>query len=188
MVAATGRFWLPGVGTYLEVRDDVAPADVLVVLAGNAPERMRHALQLYREGYAPQLLVSNERVSTHGMETTWLALYRAGLSAAELPAEALIVLDDPIPESTLDEARRAAELLRERGLSSAILVTDTFHSRRSAMMFGAEFRRQGLRVVSSPADEGRLELDRWWEHPETALVVAEEYAKLLAYVPWGVYW
>ena len=64
--------------------------------------------------------MSNERVHTHGLETTWLELYHAGLSAPDLPAQAVVVMDDPPPESTIDEARRSAALLKARGLHSAL--------------------------------------------------------------------
>jgi hypothetical protein len=43
------------------------------------------------------------------------------LSAPDLPDSDLLVLDPP-PESTIDEAHRAAELLATRGAHSALLV------------------------------------------------------------------
>src|SRR5947209_905019 len=123
--------WLPAVGTFLLADDGPAPADAIVVLAGNSPDRLPHAEALWRAGYAPLLIVSNERVHTYGLDTTWFDLYRAHLSAPDLPPEAVLVLDNPLPESTIDEARRAPAVPEAPGLHHALLVTDAFHSRRA---------------------------------------------------------
>src|SRR5205085_447015 len=121
-------------------------SDAIVVLAGNAPDRLPYAETLMSQGYAALLVVSNERVHTHGLETTWLALHRAGVSAPEIGDDNLLVVDDPPPESTIDEARRDADLLAARGLHSALLVTDAFHARRADLLFRAAFARKGLSV------------------------------------------
>ncbi len=179
--------WLVNAGTLLIATDKPEPSDVLVVLAGNAPGRLLYAEALRAQGYARLVLVSNEQVHTHGLETTWLALYRAGVSAPELPREVLLVLDDPPPESTIDEARRGADLLASRGLHSALLVTDAFHSRRASLLFRAAFAHRGLSVRSVPAGD-TLDLAHWWSHPAAARHVAEEWTKLVWYLVQGAYW
>ena len=180
--------WFWQAGSLLILRQPPAPADAIVVLAGNAPDRLPYAMGLYRAGLAPLLVVSNERVVTHGLQTTWLDLYRAGLSEPDLPSSALLVLDDPPPESTLDEARRDAELLASRGLHSALLVTDAFHSRRAYYLFRAAFAHRGLSVSSTPVDPDNLDLAHWWSHPIAARRTLEEWTKLAYYVPQGAYW
>jgi uncharacterized SAM-binding protein YcdF (DUF218 family) len=157
-----------------------------VVLAGNTPDRLPHAESLRSQGFARVLVVSNERVHTHGLETTWLAIHRAGFSAPEIPDSDLLVMDDPPPESTIDEARRAADVLAARGFQSALLVTDAFHSRRAALLFQAAFRRRGLTVRSTPVPD-TFDLTHWWSHPLAARRVAEEYVKLAYYLVIGAY-
>jgi uncharacterized SAM-binding protein YcdF (DUF218 family) len=164
-----------------------AKADAIVVLAGNAPDRLPWAEQLRAQGYANLLVVSDEPVHTHGLETTWLELHRAGVSAPEIPDSALLVLNNPVPESTIDEARRDADLLAARGAHSALLVTEAFHSRRAALLFRAAFAHKGLSVRSVPVADS-LDLAHWWTHPVSARRVLEEWAKLLYYLPQGVYW
>jgi uncharacterized SAM-binding protein YcdF (DUF218 family) len=179
--------WVRFAGTLLIDAEPPARADVIVVLAGNAPDRLSWAQQLRREGYADMLVVSNEPVHTHGLETTWLALHRAGVASPEIPDSALLVLDNPPPESTLDEARRDANLLVTSGLHSALLVTDAFHSRRAALLFRAAFAHRGLTVRSVPVADS-FDLPHWWQHPLSARRVLEEWAKLLYYLPQGAYW
>ncbi len=179
--------FFPFAGDALIDRESPEAADAIVVLAGNAPNRLPWAEALRNQGYANLLVVSNEEVHTHNLETTWLALHEAGLAAPELPDSALLVLDNPPPESTIDEARRDAGLLQARGAHSVLLVTDAFHSRRAWLLFRAAFARKGMTVRSVPAPDS-YDLAHWWAHPVTARRVIEEYAKLLYYLPQGAYW
>jgi len=179
--------WLPFAGVLLIDTQPPEHADAIVVLAGNAPDRLPWAETLRNQGYADLIVVSDEPVHTHGLEITWLALHEAGMSAPDLPDSALVVLTDPPPESTIDEARRDAALLQARGLHSALLVTDAFHSRRAWLLFRAAFARRGLSVRSTPVADS-LDLAHWWLHPVASRRVLEEWAKLLWYVPQGAYW
>ncbi|MDQ6674076.1 MAG: YdcF family protein [Chloroflexota bacterium] len=179
--------WFFNAGTLLILRQQPEASDVIIVLAGNSPDRLPRALELRAQGFANLVLVSNEQVHTHGLQTTWLALYRAGVTAPELPPEALLVLDDPPPESTIDEARRGADVLASRGVHSALLVTDAFHSWRASLLFRAALARRGISVRSTPAAD-TLDLAHWWSHPVAARRVAEEWTKLAWYLAQAAYW
>jgi uncharacterized SAM-binding protein YcdF (DUF218 family) len=185
-VVALLIWFVPNAGTLLIENEPAQSADAIVVLAGNSPERFAHALKLRGDGHARLLVVSNERLHTHGLDITWLELYRAGRAAPSLPESDLIVIDPP-PDNTIHEAQRAAELLSERGLRSALLVTDAFHSRRSALLFRPIFARRGLKIHSTPAPD-QLELAHWWSTPLAARRTAEEWTKLAAYFFQGAYW
>jgi uncharacterized SAM-binding protein YcdF (DUF218 family) len=174
-------------GSLLIDREAPQAADAIVVLAGNSPERLSHALRLREQGYSGLIIVSNERVHTHGLDTTWHDLYRAGLAAADLPSSDLALIDPP-PENTVDEANQAAEILSSRGLTSALLVTDPFHSRRSALLFRPIFARHGLSVRSTPVQPDSLNLAQWWATPLAARRTAEEWTKLAAYFLQRAYW
>jgi uncharacterized SAM-binding protein YcdF (DUF218 family) len=179
--------WFLFAGDLLIESEPPTQADAIIVLAGNAADRLPWAEQLRQQGFANLLVVSNERVHTHGLETTWLALYQAGVSAPELPGSALVVLDDPPPESTIDEARRDADLLQARSLHSVLLVTDAFHSRRAALLFRAILARKGMTVRSVPVADS-LDLAHWWTHPLAARRVVEEWTKFVYYLVQGAYW
>jgi uncharacterized SAM-binding protein YcdF (DUF218 family) len=178
--------WLPFAGSLLIAAEEPVAADAIVVLAGNSPDRLPRAMELRAAGFANLVVVSNERVHTHGLETTWLALYQAGIAAPDLPADAMVVLDDPPPESTIDEAHRAADVLLSRGLHSALLVTDAFHSRRASLLFKAVFAHRGLTIHSTPVPD-LVDLAHWWTHPLAARRVAEEWTKFVYYLVQGAY-
>lgn len=179
-VALAAPLWAPGVGLSLVARDPLAPADAIVVLAGNAPERLAEGEKLFDAGYAPLLIVSDEPVITFGMETTWYALFLDGIAVPSIPRDRVAPID-PLPTSTLDEARESAAIMEQRHLHSAIVVTDEFHSRRARLLFQAEYRRHGLHVISYPVEGQEAPLAAWWRDPIIAREVVEEYVKTAYY-------
>jgi uncharacterized SAM-binding protein YcdF (DUF218 family) len=168
---------LTAVGQQLVASDELRPADVLIVLAGNAPSRAEQAATLFREGWAPRLIVSDERVQSHGFSMTWSELYARGLVTLDVPPDAIVLLPT-LAEDTRDEALQARSLMQQNGWRRAILVTDAFHSRRAVLLFRAAFEPAGLEVRSSPATNGGIHLDRWWTNPDAVEAVASEYFKL----------
>jgi uncharacterized SAM-binding protein YcdF (DUF218 family) len=184
LAVVTRQTWLTAVGEGLVARDDVASADVIVVLAGNSPFRARHAETLYARGLAPNVIISNEPLSSHGVQTTWLELRRHGLVQLTIPDQAIV----PIPEisdSTYDEALRSREIMQTRGWRSAILVTDPFHMRRALLTFRQAFEPAGLAVAASPADGSKYGVDNWWTDRNAIMRVAQEYLKLGYYLATG---
>jgi uncharacterized SAM-binding protein YcdF (DUF218 family) len=182
---ATAGLWLPWLGTSMVWDEPLQKADAIVVLAGNAPLRMEHGVELYQAGWAPLLIVSDETLRTNGMEVTWDQIFNAGVVLPNVPRDAVVPMDPP-PQDTREEARRSAAILKERGLHSAILVTDPFHSRRATLLFRAAYRKQGLEVRSSPGVDDR-DLPHWWQTARSVRTVLEEYTKTIWYVVRGAY-
>ena len=151
------------------------------MLAGNSPYRAQHAELLYQRGLAPHVIISNEPLSSHGVQTTWLELRQYGLVHLAIPDEAIV----PIPEisdSTYEEALHSRDIMQARGWRSAILVTDPFHMRRAVLTFRQAFDPAGLTVAASPADESKYGVDNWWTDRNAIMRVAQEYLKLGYYV------
>jgi uncharacterized SAM-binding protein YcdF (DUF218 family) len=180
----TRQVWLSAAGEVLVEHDTLAESDVIIVLAGNSPFRARHAETLYAQGWAPHVIISNEPLSSHGVQTTWLELRSAGLVHLLIPDDAIV----PIPEvsdSTYEEALHSRDIMRSRGWRSAILVTDPFHMRRATMTFRQAFAPAGLSVAASPADGSKYGVDNWWTDRNAIMRVAQEYLKLGYYVATG---
>ena len=173
--------WLGALGDFLVARDELRRADAIVVLAGNSPYRAEHAVELYRAGWAPRVLISNELVLSHGVEESWLALRQAGLVHLDLPDEAVMPLEQ-VAQSTYQEATESRDVMLERGWHSAILVTDPFHMRRALWAFRGVWKRAGLEVIASPAETSKYSVANWWRDPNRATRVIQEYVKFPYYL------
>jgi uncharacterized SAM-binding protein YcdF (DUF218 family) len=184
LAVLTRQTWLTAIGDGLVARDELGTSDVIVVLAGNSPFRARHAEALYARGLAPHVIISNEPLSSHGVQTTWLELRRVGLVRLSIPDDAI----EPIPEisdSTYEEALHTRDIMLAHGWRSAILVTDPFHMRRATLTFRQAFDAAGLVVLASPADGSRNGVDNWWTDRNAIMRVGQEYLKLGYYVVTG---
>ena len=131
--------------------DQRAPAGAIVVLGAaqynGRPSpvlraRLDHALGLYREGLAPEIVVTGgigdgDRVS----EATVARQY---LVTNGVPATAVVVR--PEGRSTRASMVSVAEWARDRGISRAILVSDPFHMLRLRF----EAKATGMEVATSP--------------------------------------
>lgn len=123
-----------------QVRPDGSPSPALQA-------RMQKAVTLYRAGMAPLLVLSGGEVDGRPAE----ARVMAGLAeAAGIPPEALLL--EASSRSTFENARLTAELLRERDIDQAVLVSDPFHLLRARQ----QFRRAGIDVFTSPARRDHL--------------------------------
>lgn len=119
-----------------------ASADAIVVLgaqvrADGTPSsalrgRVRRAVELYDEGYAPVLVVTGG-VGASGY--TEAAAMRGLAIAAGVPEAAIVV--EPHAARTVESARNVAALAATYGWHDIIVVSDPFHLARSAGLFTA---------------------------------------------------
>jgi uncharacterized SAM-binding protein YcdF (DUF218 family) len=147
-------------------RDDRRPADSIVVLGAaqynGTPSpvlkaRLDHAIDLYRAGLAPWLVVTGGRAE--GDRTTEAASARAYAIAKGVPADA--ILEEGEGRTTLDSLAAVAGILRSHGLHSALLVSDRTHMLRVLRIARDEgIDGFGSPTTTSPTDaalDSRLE-------------------------------
>ena len=123
--------------------DDIRHSDVAVVLGSKVnPDgtpsprlaaRLGRALELYRGGWTPRILVSGgtgvEGVPEGTAMKRWLV-------ARGVPDAAVIVDDQGV--DTRATARNAADLMRAHDLRTAIVVSQYFHIPRTKLAFAQE--------------------------------------------------
>lgn len=132
-------------------RDEREPCDAIVVLGAaqynGRPSpvlkaRLDHAVELYRAGLAPALVVTGGIGTGDRMSEATVGLRY--LRALAVPDSAIIVRPDG---RTTDESMRSvAEWMHERELQRAILVSDPFHMARLRI----EARRARIQAFTSP--------------------------------------
>jgi len=169
---------LVGIGHWLDVSDPLAKADAIVAISGDTGARAETAIALWKQGYAPLLICSGG--SSDPQSVASAELMKRAAVAAGVPANAIAV--EGASATTEENAERVAELMKSRGLVSAILVTSPYHQRRAAMLFEREFGRVALTFRNHPADDPEWDPNLWWTTDPSRSLTLLELAKLGALV------
>jgi uncharacterized SAM-binding protein YcdF (DUF218 family) len=178
---------VPGMGHYLVVEDPLEEADLIVVLMGSVPARVLEAADIYGEGFARELVMVQSFVEAAE------ELARRGVvipGHAELTRDAAVQMGVPesritiLPggaRSTKEEALVLREYLDQNSeIERVILVTSSFHSRRTKIIFErfCGGLPQDLQFMSRPSKYDTFQPERWWFDRESAKMIVLEYLKL----------
>jgi uncharacterized SAM-binding protein YcdF (DUF218 family) len=153
-------------------RDQAREADVIIVLgAGDTgtTRRATHAAMLYQQGYAAHVLCTGITIagdSAH-TEANWCAQI---LQQHGVPDNAILLEEHSL--STEENAIESAVIMRTRGWSSAVIVTDDFHLFRANWLF----EQRGVRAYPSPA---QITTNAGIGDREKAIAVLREVAALI---------
>ena len=148
------RIWTQG------QRDERRPAAAIVVLGAAQYDgrpspvfkaRLDHALDLYRAGVAPILVMTGGNAA--GDWTTEAAVARAFAIEQNVPAGAILLEDRG--RNTVESLRAVGALLREHGITDAVFVSDRTHMLRVLRIA----RDEGITAWGSPTDTSPLEAD-----------------------------
>jgi uncharacterized SAM-binding protein YcdF (DUF218 family) len=180
---ATRTYWLPLFSRVLIATQEAVPADAIVVLAGGSGSREELAVALFKKGYAPSLVSSGEAPHLPGFQPSLAELSADYMVSLGAPRDAMILLPDTT--STRDEALACLQLAREGGLTSLLVITDSYHTRRARLTFGKVFDGSGVRVILVGAEPDWFSANTWWTQERSLLAVLDEYAELVLYVVKG---
>jgi uncharacterized SAM-binding protein YcdF (DUF218 family) len=186
VVVIAHRPLLRGAGRILVVEASDGPADAIVVVAGNTPTREARAAALFREGRAPVIVVSRQKVPVRVRQLLDLGVRRldfqgeavGALERYGVPRAAIITLPDPM-EITETELRRVVTEARSRGWHRVLLVTTAHHSRRVRLIWSREAGpdvQAGIAVVDDECSADAA----WWRRRRCSEAVLHEYLGLLA--------
>ena len=170
-------------GQWLQYQPPLEKADYLVPLDGD-DNRLLTAIELYKQGYAPTILLSNARVPQPGRAEKLLGelghaaphpykLRREILDHFGISAKATAEFGQG-HISTVGEAESLHQLLGDRPVK-VLLITSPFHARRATMIFKSVMPRAQFLVAVTP--EYQLS-DPWWSEQTSALLTMSEAMKL----------
>lgn len=174
------------VGGALVVEDALQRADAIVVVAGGTPTHEAAAAALFREGWAPRVIVSNDFTPARVRELVALGVRRfdlqgesrRALEAYGVPAAAIIALAAPV-RITEAELRVVHQAAVAQGYRRLILLTSPHHTRRVRLIWSREARGEVEGLVVSPRGDP-FPVDDWWRRRRMAEAVLHEYLGLLA--------
>jgi uncharacterized SAM-binding protein YcdF (DUF218 family) len=173
----------------LVVNADLQHADVIVVLGGSSTyvERTRTAAQLFREGRAPKVILTND-----GQQGAWSSAQQRNpysferaaeeLQRAGVPADRIEVLPQLV-SSTYEESAMLREWATARKLRSVLVVTSAYHSRRAWWTLRRVFQGSNVEIglAATPAGQQTPSPVAWWLHSRGWSLVAVEYIKMIYY-------
>lgn len=141
--------------------DDRTMADALVVLGAaqydGTPSsvfeaRLEHAVALYEQGVAPVVITVGGKQA--GDEFTEAAAGRDYLLGRGVPSDALVAVEEGA--DTLESIDAVARSMRDAGMSTAVLVSDPWHSMRTRTMAADA----GIEAWTSPTRQGPAVITR----------------------------
>jgi uncharacterized SAM-binding protein YcdF (DUF218 family) len=171
--------WLPFLGKFLVVKDNLEKSDVIIVL-GTDPKGYREAwaAKLYEKGLAKRIIMCGYEV---GWRTSTAEIMKRHAGHLGVPESAIILDYGWDNNGTWDNALNSLRIVKENNFKSAIVVTSNYHTRRSKFAFNKVFRNTNVRILISPCPGGSFSPGEWWKSRELTKTVFLEYTKLIYY-------
>tara|TARA_B100000686_G_scaffold103521_1_gene110860 strand:+ start:421 stop:1062 length:642 start_codon:yes stop_codon:yes gene_type:complete len=159
------RSILTAYAMFFTVNNATPGADVILVLSGGNDTRIPHALKLFEEGYAAEILLTDEKKNLR---------FSHLFPNNEMVAQSMIEeLDMSVPVSTIqsqnggatstfDEAYDLLKFSENKKYRHLILVTDAFHTRRAYHAFQTVFEDTKIKIEMSAASNEIFNVNNWW--------------------------
>jgi uncharacterized SAM-binding protein YcdF (DUF218 family) len=166
------------------VSDPITPADAVVVLGGGIDVRPFVAADLYAQGLAKKVLLSQVRETPS---------FEIGAVTSDTEDMQKVLLKLGVPVSAIETFGKANKNTREEAMalkswadqnaaSTLIIPTEIFPARRVRWMFRHEFAGTGVRIEVPAFDPLRLySRADWWRTEEGAIEFQNEILKYLYY-------
>lgn len=160
-------------GWYLSPSDNLISADAIVVVSGD-DDRMKHAIDLYKKGLAPKLILSG--AASDGLTSNALAMHLEA-SAAGIPNE--VVLMEEKATNTYENALYTKQIVQNQEMDNIILVSSPYHQRRVYETFRMVFGGTDVMLQNSPSVYCSWKADNWWKSESELYLTQSEIGKIL---------
>ena len=165
------------------INDPPQKADAIVLLGGGLETRPFAAARLYRDGYAPRILVTSPRPSPTdemGLTTREIDTARQVLVKEGVPDSALVEIGKDV-QNTYDEAIAVRAWLQTNHATRVIIPTDIFHTRRVHWVFCKQLKPVGVQVLVQAVPVREYTQASWWRDERGVLAFQNEIFKLAYY-------
>ena len=171
---------LRGAGAYLIIADELQSANAIVMLSGGIESRMEEALSLYRDGYGKMIILTETGQQLENFDTLHSNDIRIQLLNNGIPGGNILITDNEV-NSTADEAHAVKVLLTDQQFTSAIIVTDPYHMRRTAVVFRDIFGDSPIKLIFRPVRGSWYNSRTWFLSLDGWKFTGMEYLKLIGY-------
>src|ERR1051326_8046106 len=147
-------------------RDEARPADAIVVLGAaqynGRPSpvlkaRLDHAYELLKNGFAPAVITTG----SYGPDPNFSEAQVSTRYLVQRGVDMSNIITEQGSGTTYDSIQAASELLKAKGWTTALVVSDGFHLYRAKRMFSDN----GITTYTSPAPNSPIEVEssqRFW--------------------------
>ena len=160
------RSILTAYAKFFTVNNATPGADVIVVLSGGKETRIPHALKLFEEGYAPEILLTDEKkrnIRFSHLFPTNKMIAQAMIEELEMSVQVSTIQSQKGgATSTFDEAYDLLKLSENKKYRHLILVTDSFHTRRAYHAFQTVFEDTEIKIEMSATSNEIFNANNWW--------------------------
>ena len=175
-------------GRFLQHEDPLVKADAIFVLSGTRVERPLEAADLYKEGWAPLIVLSPGRpeageflLRDRGIVLpTETELSRDALVQIGIPATAVAATFGYI-DNTAQEAALVRAMVTKNRWRRVIIVTSKYHTRRAAFAFRRALEGTGVQVIMRASRYDPSDPARWWRSRPDFRFASSEMQKLILY-------
>ncbi len=179
---------LISLGEYLVTESPLEKADAIAVLSGSVPDRILEAVDIYKQGYAPLIILTKEEKPPgydellnlgikipEGHELNQIIALKLGV-----PNTSIVVMAERV-NSTYSEEQTLYDFFRKRNLKSVILVTSKYHATRATKLFNLVTDGEKIKVITKPSKYDTFDPKNWWRVRRDLKQVIFEYEKLADY-------
>lgn len=175
-------FILDKLGQYLYYKDELKPADVIVVVDGEEAENVKYSVKLFKEGWARKDKIIMTGGTLVGRFTVASLMKDHALSLGITNDAILIENKSKLPD---ESAFYIKDMLTKYGYKSCIVVTAQYESKRISKIFKTIMGDE-IRIINAPVDETWFKFDHWWTRQRDGAKVLDEYAKLFWFFVFGI--
>lgn len=169
---------LQHIANNLVVQDKLERSDVVMVLAGDSNgERVAQAVDLYKKGWAPKILMS-------GGPAVWSLTYAENMKNQAkylgVPDKDILIQDKS--ESTIEDILFSLQILKKMNIKKLILVSSPYHMRRMVSVARKMYRLGGIKIIAYPTQKTKWDSKNWWLRHEDTQPVIYEYMAIIQYL------
>jgi uncharacterized SAM-binding protein YcdF (DUF218 family) len=190
-IVVTHEKMLSGIGSILVVEDIPQKAEAAVVLNTGVDiyPRLIEAADLYRKVKVDRIVINGNRktdtlrqLDSSGYEPPceWHAETTSVLDHQKVPKEHIIAISAEDAYDTVSEAKIVGATLINNGMSSIIITTSKFHSRRAHHIWSKMYDGK-LKVFVAPAQSDPFNPEAWWKSGRQVRWVLSEYGAWIYY-------
>ena len=163
---------------------DLSASDLVILLNGNISTRPFRVVELFKEKQLPVVFarLADTQEVRMGVIPNISEATRNLMIKSGVPEEHIHLLkSNRWIASTWEEAIMICEFMAQNGYTRALIVTDSFHTRRARWTFRKVMGDPGVSFECVPTALSMSMMKGWWRSEYAMIQVFQEYIKFLHY-------